>query len=143
MVTTPGLPAVYGCVNYALTYYAKPCYVYAMARRNDDSRNALLPGILDMLVLKTLTLGPLHGYAIARHIEQTSGDRLRIEEGSLYPALQRLQVQGWATSAWETSPTSRRTRVYRLTTAGRRKLSQEASAYDQMVAAVAAVMQAG
>ena len=114
-----------------------------MARRDDDSRNALLPGILDMLVLKTLTLGPLHGYAIARHIEQTSGDRLRIEEGSLYPALQRLQVQGWATSAWETSPTSRRTRVYRLTTDGRRKLSQETSAYDQMVAAVAAVMQAG
>jgi len=114
-----------------------------MARRDHDTRNALLPGILDMLVLRTLTLGPLHGYGIARHIEQTSGDRLRIEEGSLYPALQRLQIQGWVTSKWETSSTSRRARVYQLTRAGRRQLEQEASAYDQMVAAVAAVMQTG
>jgi transcriptional regulator len=114
-----------------------------MAKRNSDSRNALLPGILDMLVLRTLTLGPLHGYGIARHIEQTSGDRLRIEEGSLYPALQRLQLQGWVTSRWETSSTSRRARFYDLTDAGRRQLEQEASAYDQMVAAVAAVMQTG
>jgi len=99
--------------------------------------------MLDLLVLKTLALGPLHGYGIARHIEQTSGDRLRIEEGSLYPALQRLQLQGWVTSRWETSPTSRRARFYQLTRAGRRQLEQEASAYEQMVAAVAAVMQAG
>jgi len=115
----------------------------SMARRDDDSRNALLPGILDMLVLKTLTLGSLHGYGIARHIEQTSGDRLRIEEGSLYPALQRLLVRGWVTARWETSATSRRARVYDLTAAGRRQLKQETSAYDQMVAAVAAIMEAG
>jgi PadR family transcriptional regulator, regulatory protein PadR len=114
-----------------------------MARRDDSSRNLLLPGMLDLLVLKTLTLGPLHGYGIARHIEQTSGDRLRIEEGSLYPALQRLQVQGWVSSKWETSPTSRRARFYQLTRAGRRQLEEEASAYEQMVAAVAGVMQAG
>jgi transcriptional regulator len=114
-----------------------------MAGRNEDTRNPLLPGILDMLVLRTLTLGPLHGYGIARHIEQTSGDRLRIEEGSLYPALQRLLVRDWVTSRWETSATSRRTRVYELTEAGRRHLEQEVSAYDQMVAAVAAVMQTG
>jgi len=114
-----------------------------MAGRNEDSRNALLPGILDMLVLRTLTLGPLHGYGIARHIEQTSGDRLRIEEGSLYPALQRLLVRGWVTSRWETSSTSRRARFYELTVAGRRQLEQDVSAYDQMVAAVAAVMQTG
>ena len=114
-----------------------------MAGRNDDSRNPLLPGILDMLVLRTLTLGPLHGYGIARHIEQTSGDRLRIEEGSLYPALQRLLVRDWVTARWEMSSTSRKTRVYELTDAGRRQLEQEASAYEQMVAAVAAVMQIG
>jgi PadR family transcriptional regulator, regulatory protein PadR len=114
-----------------------------MAQRNETSRNLLLPGMLDMLVLKTLALGSLHGYGIARHIEQTSGDRLRIEEGSLYPALQRLQVQGWVTSRWETSPTSRRARFYQLTRAGRRQLEEEASAYEQMVAAVAGVMQAG
>jgi transcriptional regulator len=96
-----------------------------------------------MLVLRTLTLGPLHGYGIARHIEQTSGDRLRIEEGSLYPALQRLLVRDWVTSRWETSSTSRRARVYELAEAGRRQLEQEVSAYDQMVAAVAAVMQKG
>ena len=114
-----------------------------MAQRREPSRSLLLPGMLDLLVLKTLALGPLHGYGIARHIEQTSGDRLRIEEGSLYPALQRLQLQGWVTSRWETSPTSRRARFYQLTRAGRRQLEQEASAYEQMVAAVAAVMQAG
>jgi transcriptional regulator len=114
-----------------------------MARRNDDPRNPLLPGILDMLVLRTLTLGPLHGYGIARHIEQTSGDRLRIEEGSLYPALQRLLVRGWVTSRWETSSTSRRARYYELTEDGHRQLAQEVSSFDHMVAAVAAVMQTG
>jgi PadR family transcriptional regulator PadR len=114
-----------------------------MSRRDPDSRNPLLPGILDMLVLKTLTLGPLHGYGIARHIEQTSGDRLRIEEGSLYPALQRLLVQGWVTSRWEKSATSRRARFYELTDAGRRQLDHETSCYGQMVTAVAAVMQTG
>ena len=113
-----------------------------MAKRGDDSRNPLLPGILDMLVLKTLTYGRMHGYGIARHIEQTSGDRLRIEEGSLYPALQRLQLQGWVTSQWETSTTSRRARFYELTPAGRRRLEDEASLFEQMVAAVTGVMQA-
>ena len=113
-----------------------------MGRRDRDSPNALLPGILDMLVLQTLTLGPLHGYGIARHIEQTSGDRLRIEEGSLYPALQRLQLQGWVTSRWETSSTSRQARFYQLTRAGRKQLETEASAFEQMLAAVAGVMQA-
>jgi len=113
-----------------------------MGRRDDSSRGAVLPGILDMLVLKTLTTGPLHGYGIARRIEQTSGNRLRIEDGSIYPALQRLQLNGWVTSRWETSPTSRRARFYQLTRTGRRQLEQEASAYEQMVAAIAGVMQA-
>ena len=113
-----------------------------MGRRDDSSRGAVLPGILDMLVLKTLTTGPLHGYGIARRIEQTSGNRLRIEDGSIYPALQRLQLNGWVTSRWETSPTSRRARFYQLTRTGRRQLEQEASAYEQLVAAVAGVMQA-
>jgi PadR family transcriptional regulator PadR len=113
-----------------------------MGRRDDSSRGAVLPGILDMLVLKTLTTGPLHGYGIARRIEQTSGNRLRIEDGSIYPALQRLQLNGWVTSRWETSPTSRKARFYQLTRTGRRQLEQEASAYEQMVAAIAGVMQA-
>ena len=113
-----------------------------MGRRDDSSRGAVLPGILDMLVLKTLTTGPLHGYGIARRIEQTSGNRLRIEDGSIYPALQRLQLNGWVTSRWETSPTSRRARFYQLTRTGRRQLEQEASAYEQLVAAIAGVMQA-
>ena len=112
-----------------------------MGRRDDSSRGAVLPGILDMLVLKTLTTGPLHGYGIARRIEQTSGNRLRIEDGSIYPALQRLQLDGWVTSRWKTSPTSRRARFYQLTRTGRRQLEQEASAYEQMVAAIAGVMQ--
>jgi PadR family transcriptional regulator PadR len=112
-----------------------------MVTSRETARTSLLPGTLDMLVLKTLTVGALHGYGIARHIEQTSGDVLRVEEGSLYPALQRLQLQGWVTSEWEKTATSRRARFYRLTPAGRKRLQAEAREFDSMVAAIARVMQ--
>jgi PadR family transcriptional regulator, regulatory protein PadR len=106
-------------------------------------RNDLLPGTLDMLVLRTLTLGRLHGYAIAQHIQRTSGDVLRIEQGSLYPALERLQNQGWVTSKWGISPTGRRARYYTITASGRARLGEKLSGYQRMADAIARVMTEG
>ncbi len=99
-----------------------------------------LYGVLDMLVLRTLLFGPLHGYAIAGAIRDTSGDALKIEFGSLYPALKRLELKGWIASKWETSAQNRRAKVYRLTTAGRKQLSQERSEWTDFVRAVTRVM---
>jgi len=100
----------------------------------------LLPGTLDMLVLKTLTRGPMHGYAVAQVIQQLSDDLLRVEEGSLYPALQRLELNGWIDGEWGVSANNRRARIYRLTADGRRHLSDEAARYRQVTGAVARVM---
>ena len=95
-----------------------------------------------MLILRTLArLGPMHGYGIAQHIRQTSQEALRLEEGSLYPALQRLQVNGWVQSEWGTSANNRRARFYRLTTAGRKQLGIEESNFERMIAAIGRVMQ--
>jgi transcriptional regulator len=100
----------------------------------------LLPGTLEMLILKTLTRGPAHGYAIARHLEQVSGDVLRVGESALYPALQRLLVNGWVRAAWGETELNRRARFYRLTAAGRRRLKDEADGFDRLVGAIAAIM---
>jgi PadR family transcriptional regulator, regulatory protein PadR len=99
-----------------------------------------LYGVLDMLILRTLLFGPLHGYAIAGAIRDTSGDALTIEFGSLYPALKRLELKGWIASRWETSAHNRRAKVYRLTPAGRTQLRQERSEWADFVRAVARVM---
>lgn len=99
-----------------------------------------LYGILDMLVLRMLLFGPLHGYAIAHAIRDTSGDALQIEFGSLYPALKRLELKGWIAARWETSEHNRRAKVYRLTAAGRRHLQRERSQWSDFVAAVGRVM---
>ncbi|HXI22082.1 MAG TPA: PadR family transcriptional regulator [Gemmatimonadales bacterium] len=109
-----------------------------MPRR--PSRNELLAGTLDLLILQTLTLGRLHGYAIARHIERSSEELLRMEQGSLYPALERLQRQGWVTSAWARTPTGRRARYYTITASGRKRLGQKISAFDQLSLAVSRVL---
>jgi PadR family transcriptional regulator, regulatory protein PadR len=101
----------------------------------------LLPGTLDMLVLKTVSRGSMHGYGIAQHIRQISDDVLQVEEGSLYPALQRLLTQRFLTSEWRTSDTNRRARFYSLTALGRKQLRIEASQFDHLVAAIARVMQ--
>lgn len=102
----------------------------------------VLQGTLDLLILKTLSWGPAHGYAIARWIEQLTGEVLRIGEGSLYPALHRLEERGWVDARWELSETKRRTKVYRLTTAGRAQLRAESGSWRQFVAAVAKVLDA-
>jgi PadR family transcriptional regulator len=108
---------------------------------DQQSKRELLPGTLEMLILKTLTRGTQHGYGIAQHIQQTSDEVLQVEEGSLYPALQRLEVKGWVSAEWGTSPTGRRARNYKLTASGRKQLGVEASNYEQLVAAIARVMQ--
>lgn len=109
-----------------------------MAPSND--RSDLLPGTLEMLILKTLTLGALHGYGIAQHLQQLSRDVLQVEEGSLYPALQRMQLKGWVSSEWGQTPTNRRARYYKLTPLGRKQLAQEMADFDRMLVAIQRVL---
>ena len=104
-------------------------------------RTELMPGTLGMLILKTLTLGPLHGYGIAQHIKQVSDTVLSVEEGSLYPALQRLLVQGWVKAEWKQSETNRRARYYSLTPAGKKELGIQVSQFEELVAAIGRVLQ--
>ncbi|MGH9522167.1 MAG: PadR family transcriptional regulator, partial [Terriglobales bacterium] len=92
----------------------------------------LLQGTLDMLILKAVSLGPLHGYGVLLRIQQISGERLKIEQGSLYPALYRLEAQGWIAGEWGESENNRRAKYYRLTACGRRRLEREASKWNQM-----------
>lgn len=101
-----------------------------------------LQGTLDLLILKTLSWGPAHGYAIARWIEQLTGEVLRVGEGSLYPSLHRLEERSWVEASWELSETKRRTRVYRLTPKGRAQLRAEAGSWHQFVDAVGKVLDA-
>ena len=99
-----------------------------------------LYGVLDLLVLRTLVFGPLHGYAIAAAIRNSSGDELTIEFGSLYPALKRIELKGWISAKWETSERNRRARVYRLTPAGRKRLREETTEWSDFVRAVGRVL---
>ena len=107
-----------------------------MAQRTEP-----LQGTLDMLVLRTLLFGPLHGYGIAKSIQQVSNESLQIEFGSLYPALRRLELKGWISAKWETSARNRRARFYRLTAAGRKQLVREQSKWQNFIDAIASVMQ--
>jgi PadR family transcriptional regulator, regulatory protein PadR len=100
----------------------------------------LLPGTLDMLVLKTVALQPAHGFAIARRIQQVSGDVLRVEEGSLYPALYRMERRGWISWEWGTSENNRKAKFYKVTRAGRRQLESEAADWSRISDAVNRVM---
>ncbi len=110
-----------------------------MGKKKSD-RQELLPGTLDMLILKTLTRDVMHGYGIAEHIRQMSDDVLMVEEGSLYPALQRLQLQGLIASEWGHSINNRRARYYRLTRAGRRQLGESESSFARLIEAITRVM---
>lgn len=106
---------------------------------NEDK--ALLQGTLDMLVLKALTRGAMHGYAIAEFIQLSSEDVLRVEEGALYPALHRLELRGMVSAEWGVSDNNRRAKYYRLTAAGKKRLAEEASSWDRLSGAIARVMQ--
>jgi transcriptional regulator len=107
----------------------------------EPEKSELLKGTLDMLILQTLTLQPMHGYAVAQHIERLSQDVLSVEQGSLYPALDRLQKKGWVTSKWGQSPTGRQARYYTITASGRRQLGQELASFDRVSLAIARVLQ--
>src|SRR4029450_733766 len=96
------------------------------------TRSTILPGTLDLLILRTLLFGPVHGHGIAKHIRQTSEDILQVEHGSLYPALKRLERDGWITSTWEQDARARDMKFYRLTSAGRKQLSVEESRWREI-----------
>ena len=111
-----------------------------MPARRGLSRVELLQGTLDMIILQTLRWGPRHGYGIAQMIRATSREALRVETGSLYPALQRLEKQGWISADWDVSENGQRVRVYRLTAAGRKQLQAERSRWQQLSSAIARIM---
>jgi PadR family transcriptional regulator, regulatory protein PadR len=111
-----------------------------MGERKPDSGD-LLRDTLDMLILKTLTRGPLHGYAIAEYIHETTDDVLRVEEGALYPALHRLELRGLLASEWGASENNRRAKYYRLTAAGRKQLAEETAHWARMSAAIARILE--
>ena len=104
--------------------------------------SGLFPGTLEMLILKTLSRGANHGYGIAQHIGAVSEDALKVGEGSLYPALQRILVNGWVEAEWGVSETHRKVRIYRLTAAGRKRLADERRTFNSMILAIGKVMEA-
>lgn len=112
-------------------------------KEDTPTRDTLLQGTLDLLVLRILALGPHHGHGIAVAIQTRSGDTLLVDHGSLYPALQRLEQRGWINGAWGTSENNRRARFYRLTLAGRKQLSVEATRWNRLVESIARVMEPG
>ena len=107
------------------------------AKKNDS-----LPGSLDMLILRTLSRRELHGYGIVQFIQQSSDNELLVEEGSLYPALQRLEINGWIDGVWGVTANNRRARIYKITAAGRRQLAVETKKYAKLTLAIARVMEA-
>ena len=108
-----------------------------------NTKAELLQGTLDMLILKSLSLGELHGYGIIQRIQQISDGLLVVEQGSLYPALYRMELQGWISSEWGTSEAGRRAKLYTLTKKGRKQLALEESNWDLLTLAISKVMQAG
>jgi PadR family transcriptional regulator PadR len=113
-----------------------------MGMARSDASPDFLPGTLDMLILKTLTRGPNHGYGIAQHIQQVSDDTLKIGEGSLYPALQRLLINDYVQAEWGLSENNRRARFYKITPAGRKRLAEESKTFDFLLAGIARVLEA-
>ena len=114
-----------------------------MVNTHQPKKSEMMPGTLELLILKTLERHqePLHGYGIARHIQRVSDDVLQVEEGSLYPALQRLAIKGWVKTEWGQSGNNRRARFYELTSAGRRQLKQEEADFELVLGAILLVMQ--
>jgi PadR family transcriptional regulator len=106
-----------------------------------DKQMELLQGTLDLLILKAVSLGPLHGYGVLLRIQQISKDRLGIQQGSLYPALYRLEAQGWISSEWGESENKRKAKYYRLTVAGKRKLQSESAKWNRMADVIAGILQ--
>ena len=110
-----------------------------MENMKDISRD-LFPGALEMMILESLRRQPAHGYALVQHIQQRSKNLLQVEEGSLYPALQRLLVKGWVKAEWGTSATNRRVRIYRATLAGAKHLEEQVSSFERMLEGITRVL---
>jgi len=106
----------------------------------DSQRSDLLQGTLDVLILKVVALGPIHGYAIAQRLLQMSGDVLQVQQGSLYPALHRLEKRGWLRAEWAATDTGREARFYTLTRLGRRQLEEQRANWDRLSAAISGVL---
>src|SRR5277367_6784707 len=111
-----------------------------MTRRDAPSQVGLLQGTLDLLILRTLLVGPTHGHAIAKHIQRTSEELLQVETGSLYPALHRLEAKGWIAASWELSDKGKRAKYYRLTPRGRKQLVLEQSKWQKFSRAVGLIL---
>lgn len=109
--------------------------------RARSPRTEILPGTLEMLILQTLSVQPMHGYAIAQHIQRLSNEVLRVEQGSLYPALERLLGKGLVTARWTETPTRRRGRYYAITAAGRKRLGEKISTFDAVLEAIQRVLE--
>jgi PadR family transcriptional regulator PadR len=107
--------------------------------KSSDDRD-LFPGALEMMILQTLKRSPMHGYALAKHIKQSSDQLLQIEEGSLYPALQRMLKEGWVQAEWGLSATNRKVRLYRLTKSGAKRLEHEVSSFERMLKGISQVL---
>ena len=112
-----------------------------IGRNRSQNRVELLQGTLDMLILRTLQWGPQHGYGMVQALRVNSGEVLQVETGSLYPALHRLERRGWVRSEWKQSESNQRAKYYRITAAGKKQLTTDRTRWEQMVAAVAAIMQ--
>ena len=113
-----------------------------MKREKAEKKADLLQGTLDMLILKAVSLGPLHGYGIIQRIRQMSGEMLEVEQGSLYPALYRIEQRGWVSSKWDVNETGRRAKFYTLTREGKSQLEAEEASWDRLVLAIARMRQA-
>lgn len=107
----------------------------------NKAKNDVLQGTLGLLVLRTLAGGPMHGYGITVHIQRVSKDVLRVEEGSLYPALHRMEQEGWISAEWGTSENNRRARYYRLTAKGRKQLAEEKKSWERLTEAVGSLLE--
>ena len=104
------------------------------------TRRDILPGLLDMLILRTLSAQSMHGYGIAQHLQRLSKDVIQVEEGSLYPALQRMRQKGWVSAGWRQTPNNQRARYYDITAEGRRQLGEQTEGFAELMAAVRRVM---
>lgn len=127
--------------RHPTTYVVGSLLLTMPERKRGVTRIELLQGTLDMLILQTLQWGPQHGHGIGVAIRTSSADALQVEHGSLYPALHRLERQGWIAAEWKTTPNKQRAKYYRLTAAGKKHLGAEQSRWDALVAAISRVMQ--
>ncbi len=105
-----------------------------------NQKRDLLPGTLDMLILKTLSVESMHGYGIAQHLQRLSADVIQVEEGSLYPAFQRMRQKGWITAEWRQTPNKQRARYYAITARGRKQLTDQEQGFAELMAAVRRIM---